>query len=204
MFEILERCIDLCLVLHTVLNPVIGDRMGGKNVRTVSKFSVPNNWTTRPTKVGTIWFSPECILRSNFQRVNIWWKCLSLFSFWMTTSQGIFGGELVGLIFTTGTLHALTLAVFLPEEVILFTLITEVECSDFSWNAIPCVVWILLLNFLSSNQNCPSKNKLEHGFLVDLALTLKRLGDQFDSSPLWFFQKCIFQREGEALVFCDF
>ena len=26
-------------------------------------------------------------------------------------------------------------------------------------------------------------------------------GGQFDPPPLWFFQKCIFQREGEPLVF---
>ena len=33
-------------------------------------------------------------------------------------------------------------------------------------------------------------------------VTLKRMGNQLDS--LWFFQKCVFQREGEVLVFCDF
>ena len=32
MFEILERCIDLSLVLHTVLSFVICQRMGAKNV----------------------------------------------------------------------------------------------------------------------------------------------------------------------------
>ena len=31
----------------------------------------------------------------------------------------------------------------------------------------------------------------------------KWMGSQFDP-PLWFFEKYIFQREGETLVFCDF
>ena len=85
MFEILERCIDLCIVSHTVLNSIIGHGMGGKDVSTVGKISIPNNWITRPTKVGIIWFFPECILRSNFQIAYICWKCPSHFLFWMTT-----------------------------------------------------------------------------------------------------------------------
>ena len=36
-----------------------------------------------------------------------------------------------------------------------------------------------------------------------MALTLKRMGDKFDL-PFVVFEKCIFEREGEALVFCDF
>ena len=147
MFEILERCIDLCIVSHTVLNSVIGQGMGGKNVSTVWKVSVPNNRRTRPTKVGIIWFSPECTLCSNFQRANICWKCPSLFSFWMTTSQEIFGGGLFRLIFTKGKLCVLILRDFLAEGVILCTLLTKAEFSDFSWNAIPCVVWILSFKF---------------------------------------------------------
>ena len=35
MFEILEKCIYLCFVLQTVLNFVIGQGIGGKNVSTV-------------------------------------------------------------------------------------------------------------------------------------------------------------------------
>ena len=35
-------------------------------------------------------------------------------------------------------------------------------------------------------------------------LTLKRLGQIDPSPPLWFFQTCVFQRKGEALVFRDF
>ena len=34
--------------------------------------------------------------------------------------------------------------------------------------------------------------------------TLKRMGRQFDPPTLWFFQKCIFQREEVLLLFCDF
>ena len=34
MSEISESCIDLCFILHTGLNFVIGQEMGGKNVRT--------------------------------------------------------------------------------------------------------------------------------------------------------------------------
>ena len=45
-------------------------------------------------EVGIIWFSPECILCSNVKRANVCRKCLSLR---ITTSQGIFGGELFGL-----------------------------------------------------------------------------------------------------------
>ena len=37
MFEILEICIDVCFVSHTVLNFVIGQEMGGKNVSSVWK-----------------------------------------------------------------------------------------------------------------------------------------------------------------------
>ena len=160
----------MCIVLHTVLNSVIGQGMGGKNISTVWKVSLPNNWITRPMKVGIIWFSPKCILRSNFQRTNICWKCLSLFSFWMTTSQGTFGGGLFRLIFTKSKLCVLTLRYFLPEGVILCTLLTEVEFPDFSWNAITVLYEYFFLNFLSYNQNCPTKNKLQHVFLVDLAL----------------------------------
>ena len=35
MFEISERCIDLCFVSRAVLNFVIGQGMGGKNVSKV-------------------------------------------------------------------------------------------------------------------------------------------------------------------------
>ena len=147
MFEILERCIDLCIASHTVLNYVIGQGMGGKNVSTVWKVSIPNNRITRPAKIGIIWFSPECILRSNFQRANVCWKCPSLFSFWMTTSQEIFGGKLFRLIFTRGKLCVLTLRNFLSKGVMLCTLLTEAEFFDFSWNVIPCAVWILPFKF---------------------------------------------------------
>ena len=34
-------------------------------------------------------------------------------------------------------------------------------------------------------------------------LTLERLWG-VNLKPLWFFQKCILQRKGEALLFCDF
>ena len=51
------------------------------------------------------------------------------------------------------------------------------------------------------------KEKIEelgHGYLLGL-LTAKRLGGkQFDPPPLWFFQKGILQRKGEALGFSDF
>ena len=42
IFKVLERCIDLCFVSHTVLNFVIGQGMGGKNVSTVFKVSILN------------------------------------------------------------------------------------------------------------------------------------------------------------------
>ena len=51
MFEILKRSIGLCFVLHTVLNFVIGQGMGGKNVSMVWKVSIINNWITQPTKL---------------------------------------------------------------------------------------------------------------------------------------------------------
>ena len=54
----------------------------------------------------------------------------------MSKSQGIFGGGLFRLIFTKGKLCVLTLRDLLPEGVILFTLLAEVECSDFSSNVI--------------------------------------------------------------------
>ena len=122
------------------------------------------------------WFSAECILRSNFQRANIYWKYSSLFWFWMTTSQGIFGGGFFRLIFTKGKLCVLTLRYLLPDGVILFTLLTEVECSNFSWNAILCVVWILPFKFSFLQSKLSHQNKLEHVFLVDLAL---KEGDSF-------------------------
>ena len=50
----------------------------------------------------------------------------------MTTLQGIFGGGLFRLIFTKDKLCVLTLRDFLPEGVIMCTLLAEVECSDFS------------------------------------------------------------------------
>ena len=34
-FEVLERCIDLCFVSHTVLSFIFGQGMGDKNVSTV-------------------------------------------------------------------------------------------------------------------------------------------------------------------------
>ena len=43
MFEILERCIDLCIVSYTVLNLAIGQGVSGKNASTVRKDSIPNN-----------------------------------------------------------------------------------------------------------------------------------------------------------------
>ena len=97
MIEILERCIDLCFVSHMILNSVIGYVMVGKNVSTVWKVSILNNWITRPTKVGIILFSPACILHSNFKRDNICRKWLSLFWLWRTMSQEIFDEKLFGL-----------------------------------------------------------------------------------------------------------
>ena len=44
MSEISESCIDLCFILHTGLNFVIGQGMGGKNVRTAWKVYILNNW----------------------------------------------------------------------------------------------------------------------------------------------------------------
>ena len=44
------RCIDLCFVLHTVLIFVIGQGIGGKNVITVWKVSIQNNWITKTAK----------------------------------------------------------------------------------------------------------------------------------------------------------
>ena len=158
------------------MNSVIVQGMGGKNVGTVWKVSIPNNWINLPTKVGIILFSTECILCSNFQRANIYWKYSSLFPFWMSTSQGIFGGGLFRLIFTKGKLCVLTLRDLLPEGVILFTLLTEVECSNFSWNAILCVVWILPFKFSFLQSKLSHQNKLEHVFVVDLAL---KEGDSF-------------------------
>ena len=95
-------------------------------------------------KVEIIWFSPECILRTNFKRTNICWKCPSLFSFWITTSQGIFSGELFGLfLLLVNYMPWPEHFFFLPKGVILITFLTKIECSDFSCNAVPCVVWIL-------------------------------------------------------------
>ena len=48
-------------------------------------------------EVGIICFSPEYVICSNVKRANNCWKCPSLFSFWITTSQRIFGGELSAL-----------------------------------------------------------------------------------------------------------
>ena len=50
---------------------------------------------------------------------NFWWR-----AFW--------------IFFTTGTLLVITF--LLSKGLILFTILTEVECYDFSCNAIPCVV----------------------------------------------------------------
>ena len=61
------------------------------------------------------------------------------------------------IIFTTGKLIVLSLTVFLPKRVILFTLLTEVECSDYSWNALP----VLYEYFYKQGRKC---------FLVDLVL----------------------------------
>ena len=83
----------MCLVLHTVLNFVIGQGMGGKNVSAVWKISI--KLLNNPNyEVGIILFSPEHILCSNVKRANIFGKCPSLFSFWINMSQRIFGGEL--------------------------------------------------------------------------------------------------------------
>ena len=101
MFQILERCIDLRIVSHMVLNSVLGWGMDGKNATTVWKVSVSNNWITQPTKLGIICFSPNGIFRSSFQRANIYWKWPSRFLFWITLSLGIFGRWLFALTFVT-------------------------------------------------------------------------------------------------------
>ena len=101
MFQILEGCIDLCIVSHMALNSVLGWGMDGKNASTVWKVSVSNNWITQPTMVGTICFSPKGIFCSNFQRANIYWKCPSCFLSGITLSVGIFGRWLFGLTFVT-------------------------------------------------------------------------------------------------------
>ena len=51
MFEIVERYFDL--------GGMGGKGMVGKNVSTVWKVSIPNNWITRPTKVGIIKLSHQ-------------------------------------------------------------------------------------------------------------------------------------------------
>ena len=67
------------------------------------------------------------------------------------------------IIFTTGKLLVLALLVFLPKRIILFKLFTEVEYSDFSWNANP----VLYKYFYKQVRTC---------FLVDLVL---KEGDLF-------------------------
>ena len=47
----LESCIDLCFASHTVLNFVIGQGMDSKNVNTVWKVSIINNWINCPQKL---------------------------------------------------------------------------------------------------------------------------------------------------------
>ena len=89
MFEILERCIDLCLVSHRKLNSVVRQGMDGRNINTTWKVTISNNWVARPTKNGRIWFSSECILNCNFQRASICWRGLSLLSFWITASGNV-------------------------------------------------------------------------------------------------------------------
>ena len=64
MYETLERCIDLSIASHAVLNYVIRPVMGGKNVSTVWKVSILNNSITWPTKFWIICFCPEHIIRS--------------------------------------------------------------------------------------------------------------------------------------------
>ena len=54
---------------------------------------------------------------------------------------------------TKGKLCVVTLRDFLPEGVTLCKLLSEVQCSDFSWNAIPCVVWILPFKFSFFQKN---------------------------------------------------
>ena len=47
----LESCTDLCFASHTVLNFVIGQGMDSKNVSTVWKVSIINNWINCPQKL---------------------------------------------------------------------------------------------------------------------------------------------------------
>ena len=77
--------------------------------------------------------------------------CL-FFLFWITHRDFLVEGVL-NLFFINGKLHVLILSDFLPKRVILFSFLTEMKCFDFSWNASPCIVWILpfSFSFLQSN-----------------------------------------------------
>ena len=83
-------------------------RNGWKMLVWFEKF-ISQTW---PREAGIIWLSPECILCSNLQRANICRQCPSLFSFWINTSQGIFGGGFFKLIFSTDKFYVLTLTFF--------------------------------------------------------------------------------------------
>ena len=149
MFEILERCIDLCFVSHTVLNFVIGQEMGDKNVSTVWKVSIINNWITQPAKLEYFDFTENVFfvlsskepifaenasffILNNHATWNFWWRY-----FW--------------IIFTTGKLLVLALTVFLPKRVILFTLLLKLN---------------VLISLGTQSLCCmnTSTSKLEHAF----------------------------------------
>ena len=61
--------------------------------------------------------------------------------------------------------------------------------------------WFLIFNNRTQEKY---RNILTLEFSLPLNLTLKRLGGGSIWNLLWFFQKFIFWREGEALVLCDF